>query len=81
MNAMPETTERPDFCTEEELDTYLVYLDTLRASGATNMWGAARYLEARFPELAEGSRDYQSAPKARAVLLYWMHTFSERHPA
>ena len=47
------------------------YLDELRASGETNMYGAAPYLEAEF-DLTE--RD------ARAVLQRWMETFAERHP-
>ena len=60
-------TERPDFC----LDEHLVYLDELRESGETNMWGAAPYLEGVF----DFTKD-----EARKVLVYWMKTFSERHP-
>lgn len=67
-------TERPEFCTDEMLD----YLDCLRESGATNMFGAGRYLEEEYPELAEGSRSYRAGPKASAVLQYWMKTFGKR---
>lgn len=68
-------TERPEFCTNEMLE----YLDELRESGETNMYGAGRYLEAEFPdELLEG-RSFHSSKKAHAVLAYWMETFSERH--
>lgn len=62
------TTERPAFVTDEMLD----YLDDLRASGVTNMFGAAPYVAAAF--------DHLSDAEARAVLSYWMRTFSERHP-
>jgi hypothetical protein len=58
---------RPESATDEVLE----YLDDLRESGETNMFGAAAYLEVDF--------DYSRA-EARAALLYWMHTFSERHP-
>lgn len=52
-------------------DTYLKYLDELRASGRTNMFGAAEYLQQRF-EL--------SRSEARDVLAHWMETFETRHP-
>jgi len=63
---MTETTERPEVVTEE----HLTYLDSLRDSGVTNMFGAGRYLEVEF-ELDR--RD------ARKVLVYWMETYSQRH--
>jgi len=52
---------------EEHLD----YLDCLRESGVTNMWGASVYLEEEF------KLDREEAGK---ILLYWMKTFSKRHP-
>lgn len=52
---------------------YLEYLDNLRESGVTNMFGAGPYLQREFPEL--------SLEKARSVVTHWMETFSERHPA
>jgi len=58
---------RPEFCEEEHLE----YLDDLRESGVTNMWGASEYLEERCPELTE--------KEARDILLYWMDSFNERH--
>jgi hypothetical protein len=58
---------KPDFVTDE----MLVYLDELRESGETNMFGAASYVESEFPLL--------SRKEAKAVLMYWMQTFSERH--
>lgn len=49
----------------------LVFLDDLRESGVTNMFGAAPYLREEFPHL-----DREAARKA---VVYWMETFSERH--
>lgn len=64
-----ETTEvRPDYVT----DKHLKYLDRLRESGRTNMFGARPYLMSAFPDL--------SKDEAGKVLGYWMNTFSERHP-
>lgn len=65
-----ETKEiiKPDFVTEE----HLKYLDWLRESGQTNMFGATPYLIKKFNNLG---RD-----KAEKVLFYWMKSFSERHP-
>lgn len=60
-------SEKPDSLTEDHLE----YLDELRESGATNMFGATPYLMDEFPDL-----DKQ---QARSVLLYWMDTFSDRH--
>lgn len=59
--------EKPGFVKE----AHLVYLDKLRQSGVTNMFGAASYVRAKFSEL--------SSWQARDVLVYWMETFSERH--
>lgn len=60
-----ETTTRPDFCTDEMLE----YLDDLRESGETNMFGARPYVEREFPDLT--SKD------AGAVLVYWMQSFGQ----
>jgi hypothetical protein len=57
--------------TEGNLDPYFEYLDGLRESGETNMFGAAPYLQAAYPEM--------SSAEARKVLGEWMRTFSERH--
>ncbi len=55
--------ERPENTTEEQLD----FLDELRDSGVTNMWGAGEYLENEYPELTE--------KEAGKILLYWMDTY------
>ena len=59
--------ERPEVVTDEHLE----YLDDLRESGVTNMYGAGAYLEIDF-EINE--------KEAWIVLSYWMKSFSERHP-
>jgi hypothetical protein len=60
-------TIRPALATDDALE----YLDELRESGVTNMFGAGEYLREMY-----GFREVD----AKAVLLYWMKTFSERHP-
>lgn len=62
---------KPDFCTDEQLEEYLEELDAIRASGITNMFGAAPYLQDAFADMTD--------KQARTVLLYWMNTFAERH--
>ena len=53
-------------------DEYFDYLDNLRESGVTNMFGAAAYL----------SRDFDLAPEdAQRILVYWMETFESRSSA
>ena len=56
---------KPDFVT----DAHLEYLDELRESGVTNMFGAAPFVEAEFSV---------SIKEAREILSYWMQTFSAR---
>ena len=48
-----------------------LYLDRLRESGVTNMWGAGSYIEMSF-EVTER--------ESTKLLVEWMETFSERHP-
>lgn len=45
------------------------YLDTLRESGITNMFGARVYLMDEFPDLTKRL--------AQAILLEWMQTFGK----
>ena len=59
--------ERPKFVTDEHLE----FPDDLRASGATNMYGATPYIQREYPELSQD--------EAIKVLTYWMHTFGERN--
>lgn len=60
--------QRPDFVK----DFHLSYLDDLMASGVTNMFAAAPYLQFFDNSL--------SINRARKILSYWMDTFSDRHP-
>ena len=53
---------RPEFITDE----HLTYLDNLRESGITNMFGANPFIEEEFGI---------SAVTAKGILLYWMKTF------
>ncbi len=59
--------ERPEYLTDE----MLTYLDDLRESGDTNMYGAVPHLRSEFFEL--------NRSRAGTVLGYWMDTFAERH--
>ncbi len=54
-------------------DSHLTYLDDLRESGETNMYGAGAYLLHTFSEL--------NVRESHEILSYWMESFSERHPA
>jgi hypothetical protein len=67
MEVRMATVERPEGCTDEVLQ----YLDELRESGVTNMFGAGPYLKEEF--------DIDRATSHK-WLAYWMGTFSERHP-
>ena len=60
--------ERPEVVTED----HLLYLDDLRESGETNMFGAGAYVESEFD---------MNRKDASVVVGYWMRTFSERHPS
>ncbi len=57
-------TERADFIGED----HLLYLDDLRESGQTNMFGAPAYVEQEFDVTEEESR---------VITQYWMDTFGD----
>tara|TARA_Y100000310_G_scaffold314700_1_gene364341 strand:+ start:1340 stop:1534 length:195 start_codon:yes stop_codon:yes gene_type:complete len=61
---MSETLKRPENITDEMLE----FLDDLRESGDTNMFGARPWVASAF-----------DIPKAEAgeVLSYWMSTFGQ----
>jgi len=63
--AQPELGE----FTEKETKVF-EFLDALRESGVTNMYGAGAYIEREFS---------MSSVEARGYLLKWMETFSARH--
>ena len=60
--------EAPTTRPESVMDEHLEYLDGLRESGVTNMFGAGAYLEKEFN---------LSQREARAILSYWMKTFGD----
>ena len=52
-------------------DIYFAYLDALKKSGETNMFGAMPYL----------ARDFGiKQQEAQRVLIEWMQTYNDRHP-
>ncbi len=55
---------------DETTTEYFEYLDDLRESGVTNMFGAGAFLQENFGI---------DRREAGAVLSMWMKTFSERH--
>jgi hypothetical protein len=59
---------RPEYLKDEHLN----YLDELRETGLTNMFGAAPTLMTHYDDLTK--------EEARKILAYWMDTFSDRHP-
>lgn len=56
--------------TKQENEVF-AFLDELRESGITNMFGAGQYVEEMFS---------LESKEARTLLGKWMQTFSERHP-
>ena len=65
MTKIKKETEMDDV-TQDEVN---MYLDMLRESGATNMYGAAVYIQAQF------NIDRKTANK---MLFEWMRTFADR---
>jgi uncharacterized protein YciI len=55
------------------IEAHLEFLDDLRDSGETNMFGAAPYLMNEFIDLERAD--------AKAITVYWMKTFSQRKAA
>lgn len=64
--AETKTIERPSFVKDKHLE----YLDVLRETGVTNMYGARPWVQKAF-RLSE--------EKAGKILVYWMRTFAKRH--
>jgi len=55
---------------ETTMNDYFEFLDALRESGKTNMFGAGPYLMQAFGIDKREAKD---------IVLKWMETFSERH--
>ncbi len=56
--------QRPECCDDEHLE----YLDVLRKSGQTNMFGAAWHIQTEFDV---------SRYEARKIVVYWMRTYGQ----
>jgi len=54
---------------DEALSSYYNYLEELRQSGVTNMFGAIPYLQEEYPELTD--------EEAKNILKSWMENYSE----
>ena len=59
-------SERPSIVTDEHLE----YLDELRASGVTNMYGSPAYVQRKFGV---------TRAESETIVTYWMDTFVDRH--
>lgn len=57
---------------EHQRQEFFEYLDELRESGRTNMFGAGPYLQGEFKVTKR---------EAHEILLDWMASFDQRHPA
>jgi len=55
----------------ESWNKFFEFLDNLRDSGVTNMFGASEYLESQY---GLGHKE------SLVVLALWMKTFEQRHP-
>lgn len=53
------------------MEKYFAYLNWLRHTGVTNMYGARPYLQQVFPELADDPQ------RARDILRAWMNSYRE----
>jgi hypothetical protein len=52
---------------KEDLKMYFDFLEELRESGQTNMFGARPYLQAVFPDLSDR--------EAKMILVKWMESY------
>ena len=53
-------------------EAHLMFLDSLRKSGQTDMFRAGPYVQETFGV---------DQDQAKQILIYWMDTFSDRHPS
>lgn len=57
------------------MEKYFTYLEQLRDSGETNMYGALPYLQREFPELRFDNK------RAREILLAWFASYRKEGEA
>lgn len=60
--------EKPDVVKDE----HLIFLDDLRQCGVTNSYGSRKYVEREFGVGKDAAKE---------IVIYWMQTFKNRHPA
>ena len=66
MASTKSKSSRPKGITDEHLE----YLDDLRDSGITNMYGASEYVEDAFGT---------SKAESKKILMYWMKSFGDEN--
>jgi|TARA_R110000824_G_scaffold121909_1_gene278430 hypothetical protein len=54
----------------DEVEEYFKFLDDLRETGITNMFGAGAFLEDSYPEL--------NKQEAKAILMDWMDSYKDK---
>lgn len=62
-------SESKKYPIKEEWVEYYKTLEAIRRSGVTNMWGAAPYLKACYPEMSE--------TESNEILCNWISNYSE----
>lgn len=62
-------SKKLDFCSEDDLNEMLDYLDNLRESGVVSMFGAIPYIQKEFRLDRE---------KSSEVFWYWADCFSQK---
>lgn len=65
------TIEKPNNDENGTMAKYFAYLERLRESGVTNMYGAVPYLQRAFPELT------YDRGRAHEILTAWMRSYDE----
>ena len=66
------TDQQEDASPSYVTDAHLEFLDVLRESGVTNMFGAAPYVNVEYPKL--------TPKESSSLVCYWMKTYGDRHP-
>ena len=65
------TIEKPNHPEGRTMAEYFAYLERLRESGVTNMYGAVPYLQREFPELT------RNHARAHEILTAWMRSYDD----
>lgn len=65
------TIEKSNSAENRATAKYFAYLERLRESGVTNMYGAVPYLQGAFPELKS------DRSRAHEILTAWMRSYDD----